>query len=60
MHCLLTHSCLLLLLLLPLMQALPDAQQVVLNVGGHTFTTTIATLRGAPAPSLFSAMFSGR
>jgi hypothetical protein len=37
-----------------------DSQQVVLNVGGHHFTTTIATLRGAPAPSLFSAMFSGR
>ena len=33
---------------------------MTLNVGGHRFTTTITTLRNAPAPSLFSAMFSGR
>jgi hypothetical protein len=37
-----------------------DSQQVVLSVGGHRYTTTVATLRNAPAPSLFSAMFSGR
>lgn len=34
--------------------------QVVLNVGGSRFTTTITTLRNAPSPSLFAAMFSGR
>jgi hypothetical protein len=33
---------------------------VTLNVGGHRFTTTVSTLRNAPAPSLFNAMFSGR
>ena len=36
------------------------ASQVTLNVGGTTFTTTSTTLRNAPDPSLFSAMFSGR
>jgi len=41
-------------------QVLNDSQQVVLNVGGYRFTTTINTLRGAPSPNLFSAMFSGR
>ncbi|GFH14196.1 POZ domain-containing protein, partial [Haematococcus lacustris] len=36
--------------------------QVVLNVGGSKFTTTLTTLRNAPSssPSLFTAMFSGR
>ena len=34
--------------------------QITLNVGGHRFTTTVTTLRNAPSPSLFSAMFSGR
>jgi len=42
------------------MQVYNDSEQVTLNVGGHKFTTTIATLRLAPAPSLFNAMFSGR
>lgn len=37
-----------------------DGDQVVLNVGGLRFTTTVNTLRGAPSPSLFAAMFSGR
>lgn len=37
-----------------------DSEQVTLNVGGYKFTTTIATLRTAPSPSLFNAMFSGR
>jgi hypothetical protein len=37
-----------------------DSDQVVLNVGGCRFTTTVSTLRSAPSPSLFSAMFSGR
>lgn len=32
----------------------------MLNVGGSRFTTTITTLRNAPSPSLFAAMFSGR
>ena len=35
-------------------------EQVVLNVGGVSFTTTQMTLQNAPAPSLFAAMFSGR
>jgi hypothetical protein len=39
---------------------IPPALQVVLNVGGHRFTTTVTTLRNAPMPSLFTAMFSGR
>ena len=34
--------------------------QVLLNVGGSKFTTTVSTLRNAPSPSLFNAMFSGR
>jgi hypothetical protein len=37
-----------------------DSDQVVLNVGGCRFTTTVSTLRSAPSPSLFAAMFSGR
>lgn len=37
-----------------------DSSQVCLNIGGHRYTTTIQTLRNAPSPSLFSAMFSGR
>jgi hypothetical protein len=41
-------------------EVLADSEQVVLNVGGVRFTTTVTTLRNAPAPSLFSAMFSGR
>lgn len=41
-------------------QVLCDSEQVTLNVGGCRFTTTVSTLRGAPAPSLFAAMFSGR
>ncbi|KAI8469938.1 MAG: hypothetical protein J3K34DRAFT_521739 [Monoraphidium minutum] len=41
-------------------QVLCDSEQVTLNVGGARFTTTVSTLRGAPAPSLFNAMFSGR
>jgi hypothetical protein len=36
------------------------SEQVTLNVGGFKHTTTISTLRNAPAPSLFNAMFSGR
>jgi len=39
---------------------LSDRDQVTLNVGGHCFTTTVNTLRDAPSPSLFAAMFSGR
>ena len=35
-------------------------EKVTLNVGGQRFATTVATLRNAPAPSLFAAMFSGR
>lgn len=34
--------------------------QITLNVGGFKFSTTVTTLRNAPDPSLFSAMFSGR
>jgi hypothetical protein len=41
-------------------QVFNDAEQVVLNIGGSKFTTTLGTLRNAAAPSLFSAMFSGR
>jgi hypothetical protein len=41
-------------------QVLCDSEQVTLSVGGARFTTTVSTLRGAPAPSLFAAMFSGR
>lgn len=41
-------------------QVIDDSEQVHLNVGGHKFTTTVTTLRNAPAPSLFTAMFSGR
>lgn len=41
-------------------QVLCDSEQVTLNVGGSRFTTTISTLRNAPSPSLFAAMFSGR
>eukprot|EP00878_Enallax_costatus_P016278 GHUV01017075.1.p1 GENE.GHUV01017075.1~~GHUV01017075.1.p1 ORF type:complete len:167 (+),score=50.93 GHUV01017075.1:227-727(+) len=37
-----------------------DSDLVVLNVGGYRFTTTVGTLRNAPEPSLFAAMFSGR
>ena len=40
--------------------ALSDSEQVTLNVGGARFTTTVSTLRAAPPPSLFAAMFSGR
>ncbi|KAK9906838.1 hypothetical protein WJX75_008901 [Coccomyxa subellipsoidea] len=36
------------------------SEQVTLNVGGCKYTTTATTLRNAPAPSLFNAMFSGR
>ena len=36
-----------------------DWIQVVLNVGGHKYTTSLLTLRNAPE-SLFNAMFSGR
>uniref|UniRef100_A0A7R9YVE4 BTB domain-containing protein n=1 Tax=Chlamydomonas euryale TaxID=1486919 RepID=A0A7R9YVE4_9CHLO len=39
---------------------LDDMEPVVLNVGGSFFTTTVTTLKNAPCPSLFSAMFSGR
>jgi len=39
---------------------LSDSEQVTLNVGGFKFTTTVTTLRNAPSPSLFNAMFSGR
>lgn len=41
-------------------QVFTGNEQVVLNVGGVTFTTTHTTLQNAPAPSLFAAMFSGR
>lgn len=34
--------------------------QITLNVGGALYTTTRTTLKNAPLPSLFSAMFSGR
>lgn len=37
-----------------------EGQQVYLNVGGYKFTTTVTTLKNAPSPSLFNAMFSGR
>lgn len=37
----------------------PGCAQVVLNVGGTKFATTLYTLRNAPE-SLFTAMFSGR
>ncbi|CAD7698144.1 unnamed protein product [Ostreobium quekettii] len=37
-----------------------ESEQVRLNVGGKQFTTTLTTLRNAPSPSLFNAMFSGR
>jgi len=39
---------------------LNESEQVTLNVGGYKFSTTVTTLRNAPEPSLFSAMFSGR
>lgn len=39
---------------------LSDREQVILNVGGYRFTTSVTTLRNAPSPSLFNAMFSGR
>ncbi|GIL75612.1 hypothetical protein Vretimale_15136 [Volvox reticuliferus] len=39
---------------------LHDVEQVTLNVGGRKFTTSVNTLRNAPNPSLFNAMFSGR
>ncbi|GFR52703.1 hypothetical protein Agub_g15332 [Astrephomene gubernaculifera] len=39
---------------------LNDVEQVTLNVGGLKFTTSVNTLRNAPNPSLFNAMFSGR
>lgn len=39
---------------------LSDVEQVTLNVGGFKFTTSVSTLRNAPSPSLFNAMFSGR
>lgn len=42
------------------MQVLSGNEQVVLNVGGVSFTTTQTTLQNAPVPSLFAAMFSGR
>uniref|UniRef100_A0A061R7F2 K+ channel tetramerization subfamily protein n=1 Tax=Tetraselmis sp. GSL018 TaxID=582737 RepID=A0A061R7F2_9CHLO len=41
-------------------QVYSNSDQITLNVGGHKFTTTVATLQLAPPPSLFSAMFSGR
>lgn len=41
-------------------QVLNESEQIELNVGGHRFTTTVLTLRNAPSPSLFNAMFSGR
>jgi len=37
-----------------------DSEQVELSIGGHLFSTTVSTLRNAPHPSLFAAMFSGR
>ncbi|BDA46507.1 probable BTB/POZ domain-containing protein KCTD7 at N-terminal half [Coccomyxa sp. Obi] len=40
--------------------AVSASEQVTLNVGGCKYTTTATTLRNAPAPSLFNAMFSGR
>jgi hypothetical protein len=42
------------------LHVIEESEQVTLNIGGHTFTTTVTTLRNAPAPSLFTAMFSGR
>ena len=37
-----------------------DTEVVRLSVGGVSYTTTVATLRNAAEPSLFTAMFSGR
>lgn len=43
------------------MQVISDAnEQITLNVGGTLFVTTTTTLKNAPLPSLFTAMFSGR
>ena len=41
-------------------QVLSGNDQVILNVGGVSFTTTQTTLQNGPVPSLFAAMFSGR
>eukprot|EP00891_Asterochloris_glomerata_P007398 jgi/Astpho2/7398/Aster-x0768 len=41
-------------------QVFEDREVVRLNVGGVSYTTTVATLRNAAEPSLFTAMFSGR
>lgn len=42
------------------LQVFEDREVVRLNVGGVSYTTTVATLRNAAEPSLFTAMFSGR
>ncbi|GBF97932.1 hypothetical protein Rsub_10605 [Raphidocelis subcapitata] len=41
-------------------QVFNPGELVTLNIGGTKFTTTVATLRNAPPPSLLEAMFSGR
>ena len=41
-------------------QVFEDTEVVRLSVGGVSYTTTVATLRNAAEPSLFTAMFSGR
>lgn len=41
-------------------QVLSNREKVLLNIGGHQYTTSVTTMRNAPAPSLFNAMFSGR
>lgn len=41
-------------------QVINECEQVTLNIGGSRFTTTVTTLKNAPSPSLFNAMFSGR
>ena len=38
-------------------RAPPPPPQVTLNVGGLRFTTSLSTLRNAPSPCLFNAMF---
>jgi BTB/POZ domain len=45
--------------LFPSSSSSPSAELVVLNVGGHTFTTTRSTLFSVPG-SYLEAMFSGR
>ena len=48
------------LLSLHFLQVFEDMEVIRLSVGGVSYTTTVATLRNAAEPSLFTAMFSGR